>query len=473
VTTRFFPRSLAGQLSILLVAAVLVAQTLTTLIFAESRRSAIDAATREQVLGRMAALARLLEEVPPAQYDRILAAAGSARIVYTIAPEPSVDPDSEASLDDATRTKLEEIFGTDRLVKIALAAPPRHGRLMRPPPGPGDDHGPPDGGDRPGFGPGSGLRLRLPVLAVSVQLAGGNWLNSETLLPSPGLWAWPTIVSTLLMAITIVLVVLVTVRRITQPLRQLALASDRLGRGEAVVDLPEAGPEEIVRANRAFNAMQGRVRRFVADRTRMIAAISHDLRTPLTALRLRAEFIDDDDTRERIIGSVDEMTRMSEATLAFARDDASQEETRSTDLAALVAAVTDDFADLGHDVTITGPDRLEATVRPVALRRAVRNLVENAIRYGVRARVGLERGNGEIRIRVDDDGPGIPEDRMEEVFAPFTRLEGSRNQETGGVGLGLSTARSVIHAHGGELRLANRPGGGLTATIHLPLAAER
>jgi signal transduction histidine kinase len=324
-----------------------------------------------------------------------------------------------------------------------------------------------------GQGLGPGVRLRLPVLAVSVQLADGKWLNSETQLPSPGLWAWPTIVSTLLMAVAIIGIVLFSVRRITKPLRELAIASDRLGRGETVASLTEAGPEEIALASRAFNSMQERVSRFVADRTRMIGAISHDLRTPLTALRLRAEFIDDDDTRERIVASVEEMTRMTEATLAFARDDASQEETRSTDLTALVSAVADDFSDLGGDVTIEAPDRLEAKVRPVALRRALRNLVENAIRYGGCARIGLEKTGGEILIRVDDDGPGIPEDRMEDVFAPFTRLESSRNQETGGAGLGLSTARSIVHAHGGELRLANRPGGGLTATIHLPLAADR
>jgi len=173
-----------------------------------------------------------------------------------------------------------------------------------------------------------------------------------------------------------------------------------------------------------------------------------------------------------MVDTIDEMTRMAEATLAFARDDAAAEASRNTDLVALVEAVSADFSDLGHDVTVEGPEHLYLPVRQVSLRRALRNLVENAVRYGVRARIRLERSAAGVVIAVDDDGPGIPEDKMEEVFAPFTRLETSRNLETGGVGLGLATARSVVRAHGGELTLANRPGGGLTAAIHLPVAAE-
>ncbi|WP_026781990.1 ATP-binding protein [Pleomorphomonas koreensis] len=457
----FFPRSLAGQLSVLLIAAVLVAQVVTLAFFAESRRSAIDAAAREQVLGRIATLANLIEETPDAQRGRILAALGTNRLSYSVTAEPLVTGADTVWPDGETRDKLDEIFGAGREVRAEFADGGRGtGRRMM---AHGDDHG---SADRPR------LRALPPTLALSVRLADGAWLNSETLLPRPQLWAWPVVMSTLLTVIAISLVTALSVRRITKPLRELAQASDRLGRGESVPDLTERGPEEIARANRAFNAMQARVSRFVADRTRMVAAISHDLRTPLTSLRLRAEFIDDDETRDRMVDTIDEMTRMAEATLAFARDDASDETSRNTDLVALVEAVSADFSDLGHDVTVSGPEHLDLPVRQVALRRALRNLVENAVRYGVRARVRLERSAAGVTIAVDDDGPGIPEDKLEEVFAPFTRLETSRNLETGGVGLGLATARSVVRAHGGELTLANRPGGGLTAAIHLPAAAE-
>jgi signal transduction histidine kinase len=159
---------------------------------------------------------------------------------------------------------------------------------------------------------------------------------------------------------------------------------------------------------------------------------------------------------------------MTEATLAFARDDAGNEASRPTDLAALVRAVADDFADLGEDVTVEAPDKLDHMVRPVALRRALRNLVENAIRYGTRARIRLVEADGEVTMVVEDDGPGIPEGKLEEVFEPFTRLETSRSSETGGVGLGLATARSIVRAHGGELTLMNGAKGGLVATVRLP-----
>ena len=461
---RLFPRSLAGQLSVLLIAAVLIAQVVTLVFFAESRRSAIDAATREQVLGRIATLANLIEETPVDQRDRILEALSTNRLTYSVTPEPLVKGAVTIWPDDETRAKLDEIFGPGRQIRAEFA---NSGRI--------DDEPHPHFATR-GNGPGAGGRQRMkhwpPTLALSVRLSDGIWLNSETLLPRPQLWAWPVVMSTFLTVIAISLVMALSVRRITKPLRELAQASDRLGRGENVPDLPECGPEEIVRATRAFNAMQARVSRFVADRTRMVAAISHDLRTPLTSLRLRAEFIDDDETRERIVATIDEMARMAEATLAFARDDAAGEASRNTDLVALIEAVSADFSDLGHDVSVEGPEHLQLSVRPVSLRRALRNLVENAIRYGFRARVRLERTATTVVIAVDDDGPGIPEDKLEEVFAPFTRLETSRNLETGGVGLGLATARSIVRAHGGELMLANRSGGGLTAAIHLPVAAE-
>ncbi|SFM74621.1 Signal transduction histidine kinase [Pleomorphomonas diazotrophica] len=461
---RFFPRSLAGQLSVLLIAAVLVAQVIMLVFFAESRRSAIDAAAREQVLGRIATLAKLIEETPVGQRDRILAALSTSRFAYSVTPGPLVEGSTTVWPEGEPRAKLDEIFGPGRQVRAEFADSDR------------DDEGSGTMMQRHRLGPGGWQRRVIkhwpPTLALSVHLSDGSWLNSETLLPRPELWAWPIVMSTLLTVIAVSLVTALSVRRITRPLRELAQASDRLGRGEGVPELPERGPEEIVRTNRAFNAMQARVSRFVADRTRMVAAISHDLRTPLTSLRLRAEFIDDDETRERMVDTIDEMTRMAEATLAFARDDATAEESRNTDLVALVEAVSADFSDLGQDVTVEGPEHVYLSVRPVSLRRALRNLVENAVRYGVRARVRLEAAPTGVIIAVDDDGPGIPEDKLEEVFAPFTRLETSRNLETGGVGLGLATARSIVRAHGGELTLANRPGGGLTAAIHLPVAAE-
>jgi signal transduction histidine kinase len=463
---RFMPRSLAGQLVALLLGALVLAQMLTTVFFVENRRAGIEAATREQILSRTAALVRLVEDTPPAFHARILETAGTPRLRYDILPTPLIASPGLHDLDTFAASNLAEIFGDGREIRAEVGErewrPLRHHDDER-------ESGPRARQTDDDAGPGEARRGFRPVtVALSVRLADGRWLNAQTILLSPALFAWPTIMSTLLIGGAIVLVLAFTIRRVTRPLRRLSDAADRLGRGETVPDLPEEGPEEVRRSTHAFNLMQGRVRRFVTDRTRMLAAVSHDLRTPLTTLRLRAEFVDDQEIRDKIIATVDEMNRMTEATLAFARDDAGNEASRPTDLAALVRAVADDFADLGEDVTVEAPDKLDHMVRPVALRRALRNLVENAIRYGTRARIRLVEADGEVTMVVEDDGPGIPEGKLEEVFEPFTRLETSRSSETGGVGLGLATARSIVRAHGGELTLMNGAKGGLVATVRLP-----
>ncbi|MGH6916681.1 MAG: ATP-binding protein, partial [Geminicoccaceae bacterium] len=260
--------------------------------------------------------------------------------------------------------------------------------------------------------------------------------------------------------------------RLTRPMAELAAAAERLGRGEAVPPVPERGPADVRETTRAFNRMHARLQRFVQDRTRMLAAISHDLRTPITSLRLRAEFIEDEEIRQKILETLDDMQRMAEATLAFAREEAAQEDTRLVDLAALIDSVCADLADMGQDVTFAGAGRSHYLGRPSSLKRALRNLIENAVAYGRRARVALESGDDEWRIVIDDDGPGIPEADFERVFAPFVRLEESRNPETGGVGLGMAISRSIVRGHGGDIALWNRPGDhgieGLRVTIRLP-----
>jgi signal transduction histidine kinase len=220
--------------------------------------------------------------------------------------------------------------------------------------------------------------------------------------------------------------------------------------------------------------MAGRIQRFVADRTQMLAAIGHDLRTPITRLRLRAEFMDDDEQRRKMLSDLDEMEQMIAATLAFARDDAAAEPASAIDLAALCRTVADEAADarpeLAEAIAFEGPDRLTVRARPIALKRAIANLVSNALAYGGSARLRLDPpAGGVVRLLVEDDGPGVPEAELEAVFAPFRRLEESRNRETGGTGLGLTIARNILRAHGGDVVLANRQGGGLAATVSLPV----
>jgi signal transduction histidine kinase len=306
-------------------------------------------------------------------------------------------------------------------------------------------------------------------LLVSIPFADGGWLNAQTqIMAEPVSWAWASTASTAIMAIAILLIIAFTASRATRPLRALAARADALGKGTPEPPIPVEGPDEVQRVTLAFNQMQERLGRFVTDRTRMIAAIGHDLRTPITSLKLRAELLEDDETKTKMMATLEEMQRMIEATLAFAREEATAEAPRSVDLAALISTVVDDQADLGKDVAFAEAARMPYRCRPTALKRAIANLIANALQYGERARVTLSgTPNGPV-IAVDDDGPGIPADRIEEAFQPFVRLETSRSRETGGVGLGLSIARSIVLAHGGELRLTNRSEGGLRAEIRLP-----
>jgi signal transduction histidine kinase len=214
--------------------------------------------------------------------------------------------------------------------------------------------------------------------------------------------------------------------------------------------------------------MQTRLRNLIENRTRLLAALSHDLRTPLTLLRLRAETMDDAQERDKMLSTITEMDAMIGTTLKFARDETAMEAQRPTDLAALVQSIVDDMADAGMPVTMQPAGPIVHECRPDALKRAIRNILDNAVKYGKTARAAIHSTASGIEITVDDEGPGIPEAELSRVFEPFYRLEESRNRETGGVGLGLAIAQSIVHAHGGELRLANRADAGVRASIKLP-----
>ena len=262
------------------------------------------------------------------------------------------------------------------------------------------------------------------------------------------------------------------VDKATRPLSVFASAAERLGVDVNAEPLPESGPSEVRRATHAFNTMQTRIKRYIQDRTQMLAAISHDLRTPITRLRLRAEFIDDQVQRKKMLIDLDEMEAMIGATLAFARDDAATESVEPVDVAAIVAAMCTDERAAGRDVTYAGPDSLSLIARPLALKRAINNFVDNAVKYGKSARVFLSLAGEEFVIGIDDDGLGIPPADLERVFAPFIRLESSRSRETGGAGLGLTIARNAIRSMGGDVELSNRANGGLSVRVTLPVAKE-
>ena len=287
--------------------------------------------------------------------------------------------------------------------------------------------------------------------------------------PRPDPWIWLKLAASTLLIYFILLgaVVLIAIR-LGRPLKDLTAAAKSFeGRGEAL-RVEERGPADVRRALVAFNAMGERVSAMLDEKDRMLGAIGHDMRTPLASLRIRVESMDPAAEREKVIATIEEMSAMLEETLALARAGRATEAVRPIDLNALADAVVEEFVTLGQPVEMQAGDRLVAEVQPNLLRRALRNLIENAVRHAGSATVSVKATGDRAAIEVADEGPGIPEAELGNVMEPFVRLEGSRNRETGGSGLGLTLARSAAHAHGGRLELDNRPEGGLVARILVP-----
>ncbi|MDD2860733.1 MAG: ATP-binding protein [Acidiphilium sp.] len=315
-----------------------------------------------------------------------------------------------------------------------------------------------------------------PLLIMSFELPDQGWLTIRSpFRPTPP-WATPGFATAFLVMFGLGAVLIFwAVFRLTAPVRTLAEAAEQLGRDiQHAPALPESGPTEIATAAVAFNTMAARIRRFVEDRTFLLTAIGHDLRTPITRLKLRTEFLEDEAQREKFLGDLDELEAMLASTIAFGRDVAQTEASVPIDLATLLRTVIDETSDIAPDcaaaMRYAGPDHCTLRGRPLALKRAFANLIGNAVKYGDAARVTLhEAGHHTLRIDIEDDGAGIPPGELERVFEPFRRVETSRNRETGGSGLGLAIARNAIRAHGGDITLANRSGGkGLIATVYLP-----
>ena len=306
-------------------------------------------------------------------------------------------------------------------------------------------------------------------LIVAVEQPGSSWLVLRGPWPETETWLiWRIVAQTIVLYLVILVPVLWITRRMSRPLRALGDAARTFSPGDASVPLAEAGPADVRAVTAAFNALRLRVTAMLSEKDRMLGAIGHDLRTPLAALRVRIESVEDDDDRTRMAETIDEMSQTLDDILSLARLGRPSEPPVEVDLGALVEAVVEDFRDLEAPVAFAEPPRLPIRLRPALMRRAVRNLIENAIKYGKAAEVSLEIAPASVAVVVRDTGPGIPEDRLADVFDPFTRLETSRNRDTGGAGLGLALAQAIVREAGGEIALANRAQGGLEARITLP-----
>jgi signal transduction histidine kinase len=462
---RFLPKSLFGQTLLVLLVGLIISHVAGSWIYTLDREQAVRAVGGFAAAQRITNLARLVQETPRQSRARIVAALSDQTFRVSLSAQPpAMSPgDNDAEVTDAIKDFLIDQLSLESTQQPRVSASRPTSPLFR---GwhPMMGRGPMMHGFG-AFGPFAGFR----DLQVAVPLSDGQWLLFATALPQGGPAFSPQFLLSMgIMAVIILAVSVWVVRRVTAPLAALSSAAERLGNDLNAPPMPETGTIETRQASRAFNAMQARLRSLIENRTRMLAAISHDLRTPLTLLRLRAESVEDESEREKMLATIAEMDSMVAATLQFARDEATAEPHRRTDLTALLASVVDDMADIGLPVVMEPAQPIVRECQPASLKRALTNLLDNAVKYGKRARAAIRSTPQAIEITIDDEGLGIPEDALVRVFQPYYRVEGSRNRETGGIGLGLAIALSVVQANGGQLTLSNRPEGGLRACVMLP-----
>lgn len=479
---RLLPKSLFGRLVLVLLGGLTLAQLATVYINVSERDRLAYRAGGMQLAQRVADIARLLDSVSPEERRRIAAVFNTPPLAVSLdrpplaAQELSEDTDVRLALFSGV---LRYALGENVPLSVvrrggAPEADPRWERPLR-----RDRPGQPGAGmmDHPMMGFGFGRRALPPggaFYTVQVGLRDGARVTFDAYL-SPQDASMPVRIALtlLVLLVTVIVLALVAVRWVTGPLSALADAAEKLGQDIDRPPLPETGPLEVRRAARAFNTMQQRLARFIADRTRILAAMSHDLKTPITRLRLRSEMLDDEGLRAKIGKDLDEMQSMVTQALDYMRDASQREAAQRVDIMALLESLQTDYQETGRKVAIEGTVMHPYSARPLALRRCLTNLVDNALRYGERALVQAEETPAGITLRVLDEGPGIPEDQLEESFEPFFRGEASRSRETGGSGLGLGIARNIARAHGGDLVLRNRPSGGLEAIVSLPRQDSR
>jgi signal transduction histidine kinase len=475
-TSRWLPGSLFGRLVLVLAGGLLLAQLLSAAINLAERDRLLLTAGGARHAQRIADVVKLLDPMGPAERQRIVAVLSMPPLVLSLHDKPlagSGEPDTgtRAAMFGAM---LRASLGEDRAMRVHPGDPAA--QFTRPMAGPAFGRGP-----GAGPGPGPGMMMggrpeghRMPqgmgaALRTEVQLRDGTWARFDTVLPpaSDGV-PWRLLLALGVLLAAVLLLSFFAVRWVTRPLHVLATAAEALGRDIHSPKLPEDGPREIRQAAHAFNTMQERLSRFLADRTRILAAMSHALKTPITRMRLRADLMDDEEMRKHFEGDLKEMEAMVTHTLEFMRGLGGGEQRQPVNVMAMLESLQSDNEAMGRCVRIEGRAHAPYIGVVSLLKRCLANLVDNAVLYGERATVKVEDSASALTIRVRDEGPGVPETELEQVFEPFYRLEGSRSRATGGTGLGLAIARNIARGHGGDIILHNLQAGGLEAVLTLP-----
>jgi signal transduction histidine kinase len=425
-------RRISGQIAALVVVSIIAIHVIVTTTFVLMRPELNDPFDRGH--GELTALIRLVAATPAAERAALLARVAPTFPQFDIRTVAAGTPTEADNDQEFPRRTLRRLFGLDTKL-FSIPGEPR---------------------DR--------LGIALPdgeLLSINIE---------PERRPGP-FWGGPWFATLLFIIISLTLLGLWAARALATPLSSFAKAAEDFSLDGAAEPLPERGPEEIRSVARALNRMRARISTLIDDRTKMLAAISHDLRTPITRLRLRSEFIEDDGHRQHMLRDLDQMRAMLEAVLSFLRNDRKLEALTLTDIATTLQLIADQFADVGHAVSYDGPPHAMAMARPDDLHRAVTNLVENAIKFGAEARISLAISPAGATIEVADDGPGITDAQKNAMLQPFVRGDNARNMdhEASGFGLGLSIARAIVVAHGGEITLHDRQPNGLTVRITLPV----
>jgi signal transduction histidine kinase len=445
---RRWPTTLRAQFVAVVGAAVILSNLAVVVILEVGREGELRGARLAAAVDRIGGLFDYISNIPEEQRGAAVRALSSNFFHYEVSDTPQFDNPTPS---DEEKRIGRVLIGGEQNTKLS----PARVRLTEP--------------------VGSGLNEGSSV-EVTQEMPSGDWLWARFDRPPPPSPAPDILISAALATILTGIAAAWLAGRVSRPLSALAYASDEVARGRTAPRLRVHGPDDMRRAAEAFNAMSDRVTRMLESQRQLLSAVGHDLRTPLAAMRITAEFVDDPDVRERLARNLDELQSLTEAVLSAARAGPGEEK-RRVDLAALVESVCDDLIDLGLPVEVDINGSAPCLCRPSEIRRAVRNLVENAARYGGVARVTLAAQSDSFVATIEDNGPGIPDEKLDEVFEPFVRLEGSRNNATGGTGLGLTLARSIAREHGGDVVLENRRSGkqivGLKASFRLPCEQKR
>lgn len=426
--------SLFARIALILLSGLLAAQSVSLWLQWGERARVVSQTRGLHLAARIADAVRMLEAGNPAQRRSSLAALTSPELDFALISPEEVYPNAPRG---GLQAAIFERLGSTREIRT------------------------------PG---GSGIPQKdQMVRRFDVRLTDGQWVRLSAAREGNAPALPDELLVRLLTTLALIIaVVMLAVREATKPLKQLAQAADALGHDIDAPPLAETGPVETRQAAQAFNRMQARIRHLIDERARALAAVSHDLRTPLTRLRLRAELIDDPQLRNPVIADLDDMTALLDASLDYLRGLEENETPCPVDLNALLQSLSADAAVIGRKIRIEGTSAVPFCARHSALRRALQNLIDNAFKYGRDVLLCIEEDAHEVRLCVKDAGPGIDPEELERVTEPYYRPDAARRRETGGVGLGLSIVRDVARLHGGKLHLANRPQGGLSATLVLP-----